>query len=156
MLPVSFAPIFSNKFFFVRYNNIHFRRLFCCSDGFCILNLGFPCAITFYSILGKLQEIAFLTQNKYILKVIIKKLAFWKIHIYGYTCSKFQRNDAQNVYYSSDIHNNRDTGKQFFVLPIRFLVVACNKMNFKFVPISQPSTEQVLRYYCAIAHWKPQ
>ena len=42
----------------------------------------------------------------------------------------------------------------FFVQPIWFLVVACNKMNFKFVHINKLATEQVLRYYCAIAHWK--
>ena len=104
----------------------------------------------FRKVLSNFVKIAFNTNNKNILKLIIKKLAFWKMHSYSYICGKFQRNDAQNVYYSSDIHNNRDTGKQFFVLPIRFLVVACNKMNFKFVQISQPATEQVLRYYCAI------
>ena len=41
--------------------------------------LGFPCAITFYSISGKfdqiLLKIALNTNNKYILKLIIKKLA---------------------------------------------------------------------------------
>ena len=54
---------------------------------------GFPCAITFYSISGKfdniLFKIAFNTNKKYILKLIIKKLAFEKMHSYGYKCGKF-------------------------------------------------------------------
>ena len=41
----------------------------------------------FYSIKKKfdqiLLKIAFNTFNKYILKVIIKKLAFWKMHSYN-------------------------------------------------------------------------
>ena len=59
------------------------------------------------------------------------------MHSYGYICGTFLRNDAQNVYFSFDIQHNKDTMENsFFVLPIQFLVVACNKMNFKFVQIS--------------------
>ena len=71
--------------------------------------VGFPCAITFYSISGNfdkiLLKIAFNTNIKYILKLIIKKLAVEKMHSNGYICGKFYRNDAQNVYYSSDIQH---------------------------------------------------
>ena len=67
------------------------RALMQLSSG--TLTLGFPYAITFYSISEKfdqiLLEIAFNTNIKYILNVIIKKLAFWKMHSYGYMCSKF-------------------------------------------------------------------
>ena len=55
--------------------------------------LGFPCAISFYSISGKfdqiLLKIALNTNNKYILKLIIKKLAVEKMLSYGYICVKF-------------------------------------------------------------------
>ena len=55
--------------------------------------LGFPCATTFYSISGKFDQIllklALNTNNKYILKLIIKKLDVEKMHSYGYICSKF-------------------------------------------------------------------
>ena len=54
--------------------------------------LWFSCAITFYSISGKfdkiLLKIALNTNNKYILKLIIKKLAVEKIHSYGCICGK--------------------------------------------------------------------
>ena len=53
----------------------------------------FPFAITFYPISGKFDEIllkiALNTNNKYILKLIIKKLAVEKMHSYGYICGKF-------------------------------------------------------------------
>ncbi len=49
--------------------------------------------MTFFSISGKFDEtflkIAFYTKSKYILNLIIKKLAFEKMHSYGYTCGKF-------------------------------------------------------------------
>ena len=64
--------------------------------------LGFPCAITFYSILGKSDKVVlknfFTTNNKYILKSIIKKLALVKMYSYGYTCGKFQRMEQDESY----------------------------------------------------------
>ena len=64
------------------------------------------------------------------------------MHSYGYTCGKFYRKAAKMCII---LLISKTTENSFFVLPMQFLVVACNKMNVKFVQISQPATEQVLR-----------
>ena len=75
-----------------------------------------------------LLKIFFNTDNKYISKIIIKKLAFEKM---GKMCIFLLISITTET-----LANN--------------IVVACNKMNFKFVQISQPATEQVLHNYCAL------
>ena len=58
-----------------------------------------------------------------------QKLALEKMHIYKYchTGGIFCRNDAQNLYHSADIHNNRDTGISFYqeIYQYDSFVVAC-------------------------------
>ena len=46
------------------------------------------------SIRNSVLKVAFNTNNKYILKLVIKKLVLEKMHSYGYTCGMFKRSDA--------------------------------------------------------------
>ena len=77
------------------------------------LELGFPCVITFYSISGKfdqiLLKIAFNTENKYIFKLIIIKLAVEKMHSYGYTVNISAM--MRKMFIILLISNTTDTGK---------------------------------------------
>ena len=91
--------------------------------------VGFPCAITFYSISGNfdkiLLKIAFNTNIKYILKLITYAVSF----------SAMMRKMCIILLIPLILIILETLEISYLPLPIRFLVVACNKMNLKFVQI---------------------